>query len=135
MNTFQFELVSPEKKLMSEPATYALIPGEEGECGILPGHAALMTSLKPGVVKVRSANDNSITQEIFIAGGFADVTAESVTVLAEEAVPVSSLDRAALESQMSILREDLKLAVGVADQHRLQAQIVVVNAKLAAARA
>ena len=128
--TFQFDIVSPAEKLISEPATYAALPGSEGEFGVLPGHSALISTLKCGVVKVKTANDNE--QEIFIAGGFADVSAENVTILAEEAVPVASLDKTALETDLKNLEEDITLAEGAADKTRLQTKIDVVKAKLAA---
>lgn len=127
-STFQFELVSPEKKLISEPATYASIPGSEGEFGVLAGHASLISTLKAGVVEVTNANDNK--EYIFIAGGFADVTATNVTILAEEAMPVSKLDRAAIETELSTLREDLGMAEGIHDKDRIRDKIIIAQTKL-----
>ncbi len=128
MNTFQFELVSPAEKLISEPAKKVTVPGAEGVFGVLPNHAPLISSLKPGVVRITTANDNE--QEIFIAGGFADVTADNLTILAEEAMPVTSLDKAALEKELSNLQDDLKLAADAADKARLQAKIDLTKAKI-----
>ena len=82
----QFELVSPEEKLVSEPVAMAVIPGDEGEFGVLVGHSALVASLKPGVVEL--SVDGQDNRRIFIASGFADVTPEQCTILAEEAVNV-----------------------------------------------
>lgn len=128
MNTFQFELVSPAEKLISEPAKKVTVPGAEGVFGVLPNHAPLISSLNPGVVRITTANDNE--QEIFIAGGFADVTADNLTILAEEAMPVTSLDKAALEKELSNLQDDLKLAADAADKARLQAKIDLTKAKI-----
>ena len=126
--TFQFELVSPAEKLVSEPAKMATIPGSEGEFGVLPGHASLISSLKPGVVRYTTANDND--QEIFIAGGFADVTGDNVTILAEEAISVAALDKTSLEQQLADLNDDIKLAEGNADKARIQKKIDMVKIKL-----
>lgn len=131
MSTFQFELVSPEKKLISEPAYMVNIPGEEGEFGVLAGHASLVASVKAGVVKIWKT-EGSAPEKIFIAGGFADVTAENCTVLAEEAVPLETLDRGALETQLTHLREDLNAVEGDLDRARVLRRIDVAEAKLAA---
>ena len=81
----QFELVSPAEKLVSEKCHMVVVPGDEGMIGVLPGHSALVSSLKAGVVKMyKSENDNE-PKRIFIAGGFADINPELCTVLAEEA--------------------------------------------------
>lgn len=128
--SIQFELVSPEKKLVSEPVTMAVIPGEEGEFGVLAGHSALVASLKPGVVELTV--DGQDNRRIFIAGGFADVTPEQCTVLAEEAVNVSDLDQAELQQQASNLNEDLDLAKEDADKARVERKLALVNAKLEA---
>ena len=126
--TFQFELVSPAEKLVSEPVKKATVPGSVGEFGVLPGHSSLISSLKPGVVRYTTANDND--QEIFIAGGFADVTANNLTILAEEAISVAALDKTSLEKQLAELNDDIKLAEGDADKARIQKKIDMVQIKL-----
>ena len=126
--TIQFELVSPERRLVSEPVAMAVIPGTEGEFGVLAGHSALVASLKPGVVELQLEGQDS--RRIFIAGGFADVTSEQCTVLAEEAVNVSELDQEALQKQASALDEDLGLAKEDTDKARIEKKLALVNAKL-----
>lgn len=106
--TFKFELVSPEKILASEPVTLAIIPGEAGEFGVLPKHSPLLSSLKPGVVTLTT--EDGETKRIFVAGGFADVTPEQCTVLAEQAVNVDDLNQAELEKKIADLKEDIGLA-------------------------
>ncbi len=93
----QFELVSPEKLLLSEPVGMVVVPGTEGNFGVLPGHALFISTVRPGVIDVYE--DKTVSERIFVAGGFAEVTPERCTVLADEAVPVASLDRAAIEAQ------------------------------------
>ena len=73
-NTIHFELVSPEACLVSAPVKMAVIPGEEGEFGVLAGHASLVASLRPGVVELYSEQDGEEPRKILIAGGFADVS-------------------------------------------------------------
>lgn len=132
--TINFELVSPEAKLVSEPVHMAVIPGDEGEFGVLAGHSSLVASLKPGVVELRQEEGGDV-RKIFIAGGFADVTAAQCTVLAEEAVNVSDLDAAALEQQIANLNEDMGMAKEEADKNRIIRKLEVANAKLDAAKA
>lgn len=130
---FQFELVSPDKKIMSEPVTMAVIPGEEGDFGVLSGHAPIIATVRAGVVDVYRENMKDKSERIFIAGGFADVTGDSCTLLAEQAVNVNDLDRVDLEKQLSAATENLKLAEGNTDKRRFQKQIDVLTAMLAAA--
>ena len=131
--TIQFELVSPERRLVSEPVTMAVIPGTEGEFGVLSGHSALVASLKPGVVELQF--DGQDARRIFIAGGFADVTPEQCTILAEEAINVADIDVAELEQQVANLNEDLSIAQEDADKARIEKRISLANAKLEAAAA
>mgnify|MGYP003700703339 CR=1 FL=1 len=86
-----FELVSPERLLLSEEVDMVEVPGEEGDFGVLVRHAPLISTLRPGVIKVHDGG--SVTQRIFVAGGFAEVTPQRCTVLAEEAVEVGSTPR------------------------------------------
>lgn len=83
-DTMQFDLVSPERKLASVEATSVNIPGMEGDMTAMPNHAALLTTLRPGVVTV---NNGAEVTEYFVTGGFAEVTAEGTSVLAEKAMP------------------------------------------------
>lgn len=130
--TIEFELVSPERKLVSEPVTLAVIPGSEGEMGVGPGHASVLSSLNPGVVALYT-NDNDTPRRIFVAGGFADVTAEICTVLAEHAIPVEDIDKAATEQELKDLAEDLEMAAEDADKAKVQAKIAIAKAKYRAA--
>lgn len=130
--TFNFELVSPERRLLSEPAKMAVVPGEEGDFGVLPGHSSLVATVRPGVVEVHAAEGENV-RRIFIAGGFADVTPTSCTILAEEAVSVSDLDREALEKALANLKDDLSLAKDDMERARVNRKITLVAAKIAAA--
>ncbi|HEY0901076.1 MAG TPA: ATP synthase F1 subunit epsilon [Micavibrio sp.] len=131
--SFNFELVSPERRLISEPARMAVVPGEEGDFGVLPGHASLVATIRPGIVEVHGA-DGSAVRRIFIAGGFADVTATSCTILAEEAINVSDLNVEALEKSLVPLKEDLGLARDDIERARVAKKIALVQAKIMAAQ-
>lgn len=130
-NTFNFELVSPEEKLISEPASMVVIPGEEGDFGVLPNHSATISSIRPGVIEI-FANDNEEPRRIFIAGGFADVSETNCTVLAEEAVNVNDLNKDDLEQTIRNLTEDLGMAEGDNDKARIEQKLLLAKAKLAA---
>lgn len=82
--SFQFDLVSPERRLASLAASSVMVPGSEGDMTVMAEHAPVITTLRPGVLKVEGADG---TQEFVVSGGFAEITAEAVTVLAEVAVP------------------------------------------------
>jgi F-type H+-transporting ATPase subunit epsilon len=130
--TFDFELVSPEAKLISEPAWQAVVPGEEGAFTVLAGHSSLVASIKPGVVQVWTQGADK-PQRIFISGGLADVTGANLTVLAEEAVNVDALDKTSIEESIKNIEDDLKLAErDKAKKARLQKDLVIARAQMAA---
>lgn len=104
-NTFHFELVSPERLLMDAEAGSVLVPGAEGDFVVLPNHAPVMTTLRPGVLSVFESGGSPL--RIFVRGGFADVTAKGLVVLAEEAIPVKDLSKADLTRKIANAEEDL----------------------------
>jgi F-type H+-transporting ATPase subunit epsilon len=93
-----FELVSPERLLLSEEVDMVVVPGSEGNFGVLKGHSLLISTLRPGVIDVYEGQ--AVTDRIFVAGGFAEVTPERCTVLADEAVAVTDLDATAVEANL-----------------------------------
>ncbi|MCX7933408.1 MAG: ATP synthase F1 subunit epsilon [Rhodovarius sp.] len=99
MATFLLELVSPEKLLLSRQVEMVVIPAAEGEMGILPGHAPMIVALRGGAITVREGGQ--VTESLFVAGGFAEVTPERVTVLADEAIPLAALSRAEAAAQLA----------------------------------
>ena len=126
-----FELVSPEERLVSDPVNMAIIPGEEGEFGVGAGHCALVAALKPGTVELYN-EAGATPRKIFIAGGFADVTAENCTILAEEAVDVATLNQSEIEQKITDLNEDLSLAEEEIDKTRIIRALDLLKAKLSA---
>ncbi|MCH8946757.1 MAG: F0F1 ATP synthase subunit epsilon [Acidobacteria bacterium] len=100
-----FELASPEALLVSTAVDMVVVPGAEGDFGVLPGHAPFISTVRPGVIDVYQGE--RVDQRLFVAGGFAEVSPERCTVLAEEAVPVADIDRAEAEKRL----EDAKQAL------------------------
>jgi len=87
MSTFKFELVFPEKLLVSADVEQVVVPGSEGEFTVLPGHAPAMTTLRPGVIDVKLPGGKA--QRLYVQGGFAEVDPASLTILAQQATDVA----------------------------------------------
>ena len=102
-DTLHFSLVSPERELFSGEVAQVDAPGTEGEFGVLPKHAPFMTTLKPGVVRIYA--EGQITP-VFVRGGFADVTPQGLTILAEEAVRLEDVDVAELDAELVKVKSD-----------------------------
>ncbi len=128
-DTFEFELVSPERLLLSERAEMVVVPGTEGNFGVLPGHSPFASTVRADVIEVYE--NNKVKQRIFVGGGFAEVTPERLTVLADEAVPVEKLDRAAIETSIRQLEQDIGDADSEAERAPFEARLAVEQAKLA----
>ncbi|ALV26635.1 F0F1 ATP synthase subunit epsilon [Pannonibacter sp. Q-1] len=102
---FQFELVSPERLLLSDKVLEVTVPGSEGEFGVLKDHSPFMATMRPGLLKVRTGEGKLV--EYFVRGGFADVSTSGLTVLAEQAIPVTELKADVIAQQVQDAREDV----------------------------
>ncbi len=102
--TFKFELVSPERVLLSAEAEQAILPGADGIFTVLQGHAPVITNLLPGVVRITLADG---IKSIFVKGGFAEVSADSVTVLAERAFITDEVDPRQIEAELAAAQKSL----------------------------
>lgn len=100
-----FDLVSPEKLLYSANADMVVVPGVEGDFGVLAGHAPLISIVRTGVIDVKGSEDGEDLR-IFVRGGLAEVTPAGLTVLAEEAMPFDDLKAADLDARIKDLEED-----------------------------
>ncbi|MDR3425317.1 MAG: ATP synthase F1 subunit epsilon [Alphaproteobacteria bacterium] len=134
-DTFTFELVSPEKLLFSKPVVMATVPGEKGEYGVLAGHIPMITTIKAGVIQIYAEEGTTVTERIFVAGGFAEVTQTRFTVMAEEAIPVANLNRAEIQEQIKTLDAQISAAADASegDREALRVRQDVLAAKLQAA--
>ena len=126
----QFELVSPERLLLSREVDMVVVPGSEGDMGILPRHAPAISTVRPGTLVIYE--DGKVTDRIFIAGGFAEITGERCTVLAEQAMLVEDIDRDEITRELGDLREDIAAAAGDSERAAAEAALAVAEAKLAA---
>jgi F-type H+-transporting ATPase subunit epsilon len=139
----QFELVTPERLLVSREVEMVVVPGSEGNFGVLPGHSPFISTLRPGTLDIYEGRQ--ISERIFVVGGLAEVTPERCTVLADEALPPGSLDRAAIEAELQVaegnlpsLREQVGQAQGTererlaTELRHLERQHAVAQAKLQA---
>jgi F-type H+-transporting ATPase subunit epsilon len=104
MPTFHFELVSPERLLVSSEVTQVDVPGEEGEFGVFAGHAPYIATLKPGVLRIYG---EGAPKAFVVRGGFAEVNADGLTVLAEHAVLADGLDPAVITQALKDAEEDI----------------------------
>lgn len=125
----EFELVTPERLLLSQEADMVVVPGGAGDFGVLPRHSPLISTVRPGTIRLHEGGGEPA--EIFVAGGFAEVTPERCTVLADEAVPLAELDRTEVERELREARED---AADTEDERRradAERRAAVAEAKLA----
>ena len=101
----QFELVTPERLLLSEMVEMVVIPGTEGNFGVLPGHAPLISSIRPGTIDIYEGQ--AITRRIFVVSGIAEVTPDLCTVLADEAMAPDEVDRGGIEAELQTVEGNL----------------------------
>jgi F-type H+-transporting ATPase subunit epsilon len=104
-DTFKFELVSPERLLVSAEVEQVVVPGSEGDFTMLAHHAPLLTSLRPGVLDIGSGGTDR--RRYFVRGGFAEIGPAGLTVLAETAIDLVELDKAVLDQTIKDAEEDV----------------------------
>jgi F-type H+-transporting ATPase subunit epsilon len=125
MATFHFDLVSPEQLLFSGEVEHVVVPGTEGEFGVLAGHAPVVAMLKPGILTVLEPGP---PRRIVVGGGFAEVNPDGLTVLAELAVPVEDFDRAVLAGQIKDTEEDVADAKNDTQRDKLRQKLEQLQA-------
>jgi len=119
----EFELVTPERLLVSRAVEMVVVPGEDGDFGVLPRHTPMISNVRPGVLDIYEGG--KLAERIFVAGGFAEVTAARCTVLADQAMAVDDLNRGAAEQKLKDLREDLEDAQDDPARREAEKQIAV----------
>ena len=124
----QLEIVSPDKLLLSQPVDMAVIPAAEGEMGVMGGHSPMIVLLQGGTITLHEGGKP--TARLYVSGGFAEVTPDRCTVLADEAVPVAELSRATAEQRLAAAEQ----ALAAADKTDMAA-IDAATAKIQSARA
>jgi F-type H+-transporting ATPase subunit epsilon len=121
----QFDLVSPEQLLLSEDVDMVTLPGSEGDFGVLPGHAPVLSTLKSGVVEVKGVED--ALSRLFVRGGFAEVNGNKVTVLAQEATVLAELNVEELDQNIKNTEEDLAAAKSDEDRERVSESLAYLK--------
>ena len=104
-STISFDLVSPEQLIFSDKAGMIIVPGKEGDIGVLPGHSKLLSSLRSGRVMIYG-EDKQLLQSYFISAGFVEINPEKCIVLAEEVEEMSALDKGMLEKLIQDLENE-----------------------------
>lgn len=128
MENLHLSLISPEKILLDQDVSMVVIPGLEGDIGVLPGHAPLLTLLRPGIVIVYEKA--KVLVKIFVDGGFSEITAEKCTVLVTEGTPLETLDKAALEIEINNLIEDIMDSQTPQERLLVDKNLAIAQAKL-----
>tara|TARA_B100001123_G_scaffold390847_1_gene468764 strand:+ start:531 stop:929 length:399 start_codon:yes stop_codon:yes gene_type:complete len=121
MTKISFDLVSPEKLIFNDEVGMIIIPGKDGDLGVLPGHSKLLSSLRPGRVMIYGEGKN-LLKSFFVSGGFAEVNSEKCIVLAETVDEMNSLDKNSIEKEIQELKSQ--------DAEVTNQQLIVANAKI-----
>jgi F-type H+-transporting ATPase subunit epsilon len=130
-DTLKFEIVTPAAPMVADDAELVIIPGAEGNFGVMPGHAPLLSSIRPGTIEIRDRTLKILAQ-YFVEGGFAEVTPERCTVLAEEAVPVEEIDREEAESRLKRAHDSLMISETLGVRTIAERDVRAAEAKVAA---
>ena len=126
----EFELVSPSRLLKSESVEMVIVPGADGDIGVLPNHSPLICTVRPGVIKMYEGG--KVSEEIFVAGGFCEVSTERCTVLSEEAMMIADID--ASEAQARLTEAEKAVAsADEGDKDKAEGERRVAEAMVAAA--
>jgi F-type H+-transporting ATPase subunit epsilon len=128
----KFELVSPAKLLMSAAVDMVVVPGTEGDFGALALHAPMIATVRPGVIDVH--DNGRVSDQIFVAGGFAEVNEERITVLAEEAMPLVEITEAVAEARKKAAKAALEDAKTDHEKALAEKQAAIAAAMEAVAR-
>ena len=123
MAKISFDLVSPENLIFNDEAGMIIVPGKDGDLGVLPGHSKVMSSLRPGRVMVYG-EDKNLLKAFFVSGGFAEINPEKCIVLAESVVELNTLEKSLIEKEIQDLENE--------ENKKSKEKLLVANAKLEA---
>ena len=121
MAKFSFDLVSPENLIFNDEVGMIIVPGKDGDIGVLPGHSKLLSSLRPGRLMVYG-EDKNLLKSFFVSGGFAEVNPEKCIVLAESVDEINALDKSLIEKEIQELQNQ--------DGEDSKQQLIIANAKV-----
>jgi len=123
MAKISFDLVSPENLIFNDEVGMIIVPGKDGDIGVLPGHSKLLSSLRPGRVMVYG-EDKNLLKSFFVSGGFVEINPEKCIVLAEDLDEMNTLDKNNIEKEMQDLEDQ--------DNEHSKQQLLIIKAKIAA---
>ncbi len=126
MAKISFDLVSPENLIFNDEVGMIIVPGKDGDIGVLPGHSKLISSLRSGRVMIYGENKD-LLKSFFVSGGFAEVNPEKCIVLGETVEEMNSLDKNSIEKEIQELQNK--------DTYESKQQILIANAKIEALNA
>lgn len=132
MATTQLELVTPEALLMSEPVGMVVIPGVEGDMGVMADHSPIVSTLRPGLVTIHEDAGGSATRRIFVGGGVAEVNGKRCIILAEEATELPDLNRAHVDARVEEALAAVNAATTDGERAQAKAELGIAQAQLAA---
>lgn len=132
MNSFKISVVSAEAEIFSGQATFVALPGEEGELGILPQHAPLLTRIRPGSVRIETLEGEP--QFIFVAGGVLEVRPDEVIVLSDTAIRGKDLDEARANEARKLAQETIQNSTDSIEIAQAQAELAITVAQITALR-
>ena len=121
MKTISFDLVSPENLIFNDEVGMIIVPGKDGDFGVLPGHSKVMSSLRPGRVMVYG-EDKNLLKSFFVSGGFTEVNPEKCIVLAESVDEINEIEKSAIEKEVQDLEGK--------DNQIVHEQLAIAKAKL-----
>ena len=125
MAKISFQLVMPEREVLATEADMVVVPGNEGDFGVLHGHAPLISTVRPGVLEV--IQDNKVERRFMVVGGFAEVTPERCTVLADEAVPFEQVTPEQLAERERAAERELADAATDAEKAAAEKELAVAK--------
>ena len=123
MSTISFDLVSPEKLLFNDEVGMIIVPGKDGDIGVLPKHSKLLSSLRPGRVLIYS-EDKNLLKSFFVTGGFVEINPEKCIVLAEDIDEINNIDKSLVEKEIQELQK--------IDTDESKLQLAIANEKISA---
>jgi len=126
---FQLDIIAPDRILRSERVEMAVIPGAEGDFGVLPGHAPLISALRPGLLNIHSGSE--IKEQFFVTGGFAEVSNNGCIILADRATPLSEIKRNEVVSRIENIKSELQSSTS--NNKELLRELNICEAMLAVA--
>ena len=129
-DTFLLEIVSPERVLSSEPVRFAVLPALEGGIGVLPGHAPLLTALKPGIIEIHGTAANDDVRKVFVSSGFLEINEKQCIALTVDAIAVEDISKDESELEYQRIADAIEKAQSDSERLRLEKELNIHKTRL-----